>query len=308
MSERTIVAALDVGGAKIAAAAVDQNGEILHKERYANEGDGAFVVDTCDRAVHDLRKEFDISAVGISTVGHVEPISGRIEFAVNIEGYTGIALGNEIRARTGLPTAVDNDGRMALYGERWKGAARGYDPIFGVVLGTGVGGGYIVDGVSVYGRGYAAGEIGHSILYPGGYACPCGQNGCVEQYVSGSALWKNWNRRVGEDKLASGHDFFELLGRGDGTARNVLSDFVRDLATCAVSLANTLAPEAILFGGGLMDTSGSWWENFEECYRKQGNPRVRDTKLVKAVLGNDAALVGAAWFALNRSGVITRKT
>ncbi|MDR1651002.1 MAG: ROK family protein [Synergistaceae bacterium] len=304
MSEKTIVAALDVGGAKIAAAAVDEDGKILHRTRYANEGGGAFVLDVCGRAVRGLMERFDISAVGISTVGHVEPAAGRIEFAVNIEGYAGVAMGDEMRERTGLPAAVGNDGRMALFGERWKGAAQGCGDIFGVVLGTGVGGGYVTGGVPVYGAGYAAGEIGHSILYPGGYPCPCGQNGCAEQYISGSALWKNYNRRAGAHLISSGHDFFKLLEEGGGTARDVLADFVSDLASCAVSIANILAPEAIIFGGGLMDTSDRWWESFKESYLKQGNPRVRVTRLVKAALGNDAALIGAAWSALGKLGVI----
>jgi glucokinase len=123
----------------------------------------------------------------------------------------------------------------------------------------------------------------------------------VEQYLSGTALWKIYNERAGGEELSSGYGFFERFDAGDETARGVLNGFIEDLATVSVSMANVLAPEAILFGGGLMDTAGRWWDDFSNAYEAAGSSHVRNVRLLRCERGNDAALLGAAWLALSRT-------
>jgi glucokinase len=301
---KKIAVAIDTGGTKIAGAAIDEGGQVLHKVRYPNETRvGTFILGVYEKIIDEMRIRFEISSVGIGAGGHIEPIDGRVLFAVDsFKDYIGIPIGIEMRRRCGLPVIVDNDARMALYGERWKGAAQGYGDVFGIMLGTGVGGGYICGGRAVYGAGCSAGEVGHFILYPNGRLCGCGQRGCVEQYLSGTALWEIFNERAGAKKLSSGYEFFELFDDGNVIAGGVLSDFVKDLAVCAVSITNILAPEAILFGGGLMDTSERWWGDFLEGYRREKGTNISGVALLRAKMGNDAALLGAAWSAFNRLG------
>lgn len=299
-----VVAAIDTGGTKIAAAAVDEKGEILYKTRYPNTGrTGPFIMETYANAVEDLKKRFDIAAVGIGAGGRIGPKEGRVLYSVDIySDYIGIPIATEMEARCGLPVAVDNDCRVAVYGERWLGAAKGIDDILGIILGTGVGGGYMVNGQTVYGVGGSAGEVGHLILHPGGLPCGCGQHGCVEQYLSGTALWKSYNRLAGREALMSGYEFFDRYTEGDAVAKQVLERFVDDLAVCTISVANLMAPAAILYGGGLMDTAEHWWERFLAACQAQRNPHVAATRLIRAEKGNDAALLGAAWLALQKLG------
>jgi glucokinase len=306
MNNTKIVCAIDAGGTKIAGAAITENGDILRKIRFPNEGRTAcFILDTCEKIVGELRGEFEISAVGIGTGGHIEPSEGRVLFAADIfEDYIGIPFKTELRRRFGIPAVADNDARAAVYGEIWKGSAADYRDVFGIILGTGVGGGYVHEGMAVYGAGYGAGEVGHLIIHPSGYPCGCGQQGCAERYLSGVALVEIYNRKSRGVKLSSGYDFFKLYDERDNLAEEILSDFTRDLAILSVSLSNLLAPSVILFGGGLMDTSDRWWDDFLSNVKRFGNRSVEETVLIRAKTGNDAALLGIARLAFKEIGVI----
>jgi len=325
-----IVAAIDTGGTKIAGAAVDESGNILYRLSYPNTGrTGPFILDTYEQIVGDLQKKFQISAIGIGTGGRIDPRDGTVIYATSVyKDYIGLSIGTIMTKRCALPAAVDNDCRVAVCGERWKGAAQGYESVFGIILGTGAGGGFIQGGDIVPGAGFGAGEIGHLILYPGGKLCDCGQKGCAEQYISGTALWQAYNCRVGDGaagdiaggyrvgdgaagdiaggsrvggmEITSGYEFFQLVSGSDPLAQSILDDFTVDLATCAVSVSNLLSPQAILIGGGLIDTADIWWERFASAYNEYGNAHCRNTVLLKAATGNDAALLGAACIAFER--------
>jgi len=299
-----IVVAIDTGGTKIAGAAVDEDGNILHQLSYPNSGrTGPFILDTYTRIVDEMQKRFPLCAIGIGAGGRIDPTEGTVLFSTDIyKEYVGLHIGRIMSRRCGLPVAVDNDCRVAVYGERWKGAAAGFDDIFGVILGTGVGGGYILEGRPVFGAGKGAGEVGHFILHPDGRRCACGQRGCVEQYLSGTSLWQSYNRRTGGETLSSGYAFFQRLQDDDKAAEEIMDAFVADLALCAVSLSNLLSPQGILFGGGLIDTADRWWSRFESAYGELGNKHCRSTVLLRAATGNNAALLGAAWLAFTRLG------
>jgi len=314
-----IVAAIDTGGTKIAGAAVDENGNILYRLSYPNTGrTGPFILDTYERIVGDLQKKFQISAIGIGTGGRIDPRDGTVIYATSVyKDYIGLSIGTIMTKRCAVPTAVDNDCRVAVCGERWKGAAQGYASVFGIILGTGAGGGFIQGGSIVPGAAFGAGEIGHLVLHPGGKLCDCGQRGCAEQYISGTALWQAYNSKAGGGgagggrsagggaggggrEITSGYEFFQLLGDSDPIAQSIMDDFTVDLATCAVSVSNLLSPQAILVGGGLIDTADIWWERFTSAYSEYGNDHCRKTVLLKAATGNNAALLGAACIAFER--------
>ena len=170
----------------------------------------------------------------------------------------------------------------------------------GIVIGTGLGGAMVSNGAFWHGAQFGAGEIGHMILHPDGLPCYCGQKGCVERYVSGTALWSNYNREVGADRLHSGYQFFEVLRSGDPAARKVMDAFVDDLSLVMVDISNLCNPDAFLIGGGISDTRGVWAEALERRFRERVCGCMKDTAIVYASMGNDAALLGAAKFGFER--------
>ncbi len=296
-----IAAAIDTGGTKIAGAAVDENGTILKKIRIENSGrTGPFIMDAYRQILTELQKDFPLDAIGVGAGGRIDEEEGRVLYAVGIyTDYIGLPIRQLLQQEFHLPTAVTNDCRAALAGEQWLGAAAGCQDVTGVILGTGLGGGVISRGRLLPGAFGGLGEVGHMILHPGGRPCTCGQNGCAEQYLSGTALWKSYNQRIGWDHLHSGYDFFTLIDQKDETALSILEAFKRDLASLTVTLANLLDPELILIGGGLADTAAYWWDGFLEHYHNTGNLHTQNQKLALASKGNEAPLLGAARLAFN---------
>lgn len=296
----TVVAAIDTGGTKIVGAAVNEKGAILKEIRVPNtERNGPFLIKTYKELLKTLQKEYEISAIGIGAGGRIDEKTGTVLYAVDIySDYIGLNIKEIMEAEFNVPVRVTNDCRAAVYGEQWLGAAKDYNQIFGIILGTGVGGGYFHDGVMLDGFRGGCGEIGHVILHGNGRKCLCGQRGCVEQYISGTALWKIYCERKPEAKISSGYEFFDLYRQGDLTAAKILEEFIDDLAVCAVNCANLYDPQIILIGGGLTDTSEFWWAQLLEKYESVGNQHTKKIPLVKVLRGNQAALLGAAKIAL----------
>lgn len=292
----SIAAAIDTGGTKIVGAAVDDSGKILKEIRVPNtERDGGFILRTYMDLVKTLQEEYSITAIGIGAGGRLDEEKGTVLYAVDIyRNYIGLEIKARMEEAFGLPVRITNDCRAAVLGEQWLGAAKGCRNIFGIILGTGVGGGYYSDGRMIGGVRGGTGEIGHAILHRGGRKCLCGQQGCVEQYISGTALWSIYRERCPESQITSGYEFFELYRQGDTNAVRVLEGFVEDLAECAVNCGNLFDSEMILIGGGLSDTAEYWWEALLKTYEALGNVHTRRIPLVRAECGNRAALLGAA--------------
>lgn len=299
-----IAAAIDTGGTKIGGAAVDENGTILKKIRIENTGrTGPFIMDAYRQIIKELKKDFPLDAIGVGAGGRIDEEKGQVLYAVGIyTDYIGLPIKQLLEQEFHLPTAVTNDCRAALAGEQWLGAAVGYQDVTGVILGTGLGGGVISRGRLLPGSFGGLGEIGHMILHPGGRPCTCGQRGCAEQYLSGTALWTSCNQRLGWDHLHSGYEFFRLVDEKDKTALMILEAFQRDLASLTVTLANLLDPELILIGGGLSDTASCWWDGFLDHYHQTGNLHTKNQKLALASRGNEAPLLGAARLAFDLCG------
>lgn len=287
--------AIDTGATKISVAVIDDAANIHYKKRFANPRIGPLILESYHAIISEILAEFSIDAIGIGTGGQIDPQNGSVIASSNIyKQYDKLEIKKDLEGFFNIPTSVDNDGRVALYGEKWVGAVKEYKNVAAIILGTGVGGGLLINGEIYYGNGYRAGEIGHSILHPGGVLCLCGQEGCAEQYISASALWRELNKKKGYKTAQDGYDFFEILKKGDEDAKSVLDLFVENLAVCCVNITNILAPEAILLGGGLSEVSECWWEQFQQSYYAKINPNIIKTDLLLALKGNDAALFGAA--------------
>lgn len=289
--------AIDSGGTKIVGSVVDENGTILEKERHpSGEKNGNFLLETCCGIIEQYRRKYDISVIGIGCNGRIDVKQGIVKDGSIYSNYNGRNIRKELHDFSKLPVSVNNDCYIGIYGEIWKGAAQGYDSVAGLILGTGIGGAIYENGRFLHGGHFGAGEIGHMILHRNGTPCYCGQSGCVERYVSGTALWKHYNERVKTEKISSGYEFFELYHASDPDATAVLEQFVEDLSLVMVNIANLADPGVFLIGGGLADTSADWAEKLAESYRHFAGSYLRSTPVVYAKMGNDAALLGAAKF------------
>lgn len=293
------VLAIDSGGTKIIGTVVDENGTTFDKQRITNTGrNGRFLIATCCDLIKKYRQKYDISAIGLGCNGRIDVERGIVLDAV-YEGYNGLDVRGALESFSDLPVSVNNDCYCGIYGEIWKGAAQNYRSVVGLVIGTGLGGAIYANGRFLHGGHFGAGEIGHMILYRDGVPCFCGQHGCVERYVSGTGLWKRYNERSATNMISSGYEFFERLHAGDADAKAVLELFADDLSLVMVNVANLANPDVFLIGGGIADTRGDWSDLLAASYKALAGPFLKDTPIVYAKMGNDAALLGAAKFAFD---------
>ncbi|MBM3268184.1 MAG: ROK family protein, partial [Candidatus Sericytochromatia bacterium] len=245
---------LDLGGTKILGGLCTAEGEVIREVRVATPPGGARagILAAMAAAATQLRDAAPAAVIGIgvSSAGHVDWETGDVvDGTPNIPDWAGTRLGAELRAATGLPVSCDNDGNAAAYGEAWVGAGRGCRAIVAITLGTGFGGGLYDRGAVVRGARGGGGEFGHIVLVPDGRPCNCGQQGCVEAYVSGTALEKQARALWGPE--AGSRDVFERSRAGEAAALELVDEFARHLALVIVSLFNIADPDRLLVGGGL---------------------------------------------------------
>src|SRR5829696_5799904 len=184
----TYTIGVDVGGTKIAGGLVDENGAIRARTRRETPStDRAAILADIVHVVSELRSGVEVQSVGVGVAGFVDAGRSTVLFAPNV-AWRDVPLQRELAAGTGLPVVVENDGNAAAWGEFRFGAAADVDDMVCVTVGTGIGGGIVLDGILFRGAHGIAAELGHMRMVPGGHLCGCGNRGCVEQYASGRAL------------------------------------------------------------------------------------------------------------------------
>ncbi len=270
---------LDLGGTKIQAVVTDGAGGVLGKARRDTPRRGgaeAVVFELAEAmraALDDAQVEpMGISGIGVGAPGSIDASSGTVVQVANIDGWDApFAIGPALAGELGRPVAIGNDVNVAVEAERRFGAGRGYGSFLGVFWGTGVGGGIVVDGKVVTGRG-SAGEIGHVCARPGGRRCNCGLHGCVEAYAGRGALEARARtlakkRRTvlfelmekrGRDRLTSGV-WLRALQAGDRVAEELLEGAVAALGVGIGVAVTLLDVEAVVIGGGLGERLGEEW-------------------------------------------------
>ncbi len=307
---------IDLGGTKVAAGVMDYNGRIYGKGHRATEVQrgSAIVVDNLLLAVRDAvnrsprRVREKIGGVGVGAPGLVDASSGTVLLAPNLR-WENVALGTILSEHLRLPVRVDNDANCAALGEQWAGAARGKRHVVMVTLGTGVGGGLIIDGRIYRGAFGLAGELGHIPVDDSGPRCGCGRHGCLEVYSSASAVAARGREAVAQGRGNSIRDHAHHTYRGkvdarsvlaaaqsgDPTASGILSDAARRLGCVLAGVVNALNPEMIVVGGSLARAGDLLLDPIraEVACRALGGP-ARQVDIVGARLGNEAGLVGAA--------------
>ncbi|MGP4003319.1 ROK family glucokinase [Streptomyces sp. 8N706] len=301
---------VDIGGTKIAAGVVDEEGSILETCTVSTPPTPEGVVDAIADAVRTVSTGHQVEAVGIGAAGYVDDKRATVLFAPNIN-WRHEALKDKVEQRVDLPVVVENDANAAAWGEYRFGAGQGHEDVICITLGTGLGGGIIVGNKLRRGRFGVAGEFGHIRVVPDGLLCGCGSQGCWEQYASGRALVRYARQRA----VATPENATILLGLGDGTpdsiegkhvseaARQgcpVAVDSFRELARWAgaglADLASLFDPSAFIVGGGVSDEGDLVLEPIRKSFRRWlvGGQYRPHAQVLAAQLGGKAGLVGAA--------------
>jgi glucokinase len=316
MATTTVAAGVDLGGTKIQTVVL-RGKKVVGCARVLTPqtGDPADVIDAIVGSISTSLKagalvDADLGGIGIGTPGEIDPRAGAVQLAANVPGFTDrVELGPRVAAAfNGVQVTVDNDVSVGVLGEHRRGAGRPFKNLLGVWVGTGVGGGLIIDGELHDGRG-TAGEIGHMVAKPGGRRCSCGRRGCVEAYA-GRARMERRARRLaerghktslfrimrkrGRERLTSGV-YARALERGDRMTRKLIEDATWALGIGLASAQNLLDLEAIIVGGGLGDRLG---QPFVDRIVAQMTPHLfvsaNPPAVVRTELGDLAGAVGAA--------------
>lgn len=305
---------IDLGGTNIAAGLVDSSYRIVRKtsrptgaERSADEivKDMAEVCRTlCEEQGIDIGQ---IGSVGIATPGTADTDSGTVVYANNLP-FRNYPIAAKLKALFPVAkVAIANDANAAAYGEAVAGAGAGKKDFVMLTLGTGVGGGVIVDGKLYTGFNYAAGELGHMVIVHGGQPCTCGRKGCFEAYSSATGLIRMtktkmlerkdsvmWELVGGDIEKVNGRTAYDAKRKGDAAACEVVDEYVSYLATGTANLINIFQPSVLAFGGGVANEKEALLAPLRVLVEEQTYTTGERTEIKSAVLGNDAGIVGAA--------------
>ena len=307
---------MDLGGTKILAAVVSPKGRIVAEAKLrtrAENGPDAVIermVEAARQAVRKAEVDWqDVLGMGVGAPGPLDPETGIIYHPPNLPGWDEIPLGPYLSEALGVPVFMENDVNLGTLGEHVLGAGQGTRDMVGIFVGTGVGGGLILDGKLRSGYRHAAGEVGHMILHADGPVCGCGKRGCLEALASRTAIERDIRLAIDagreslvpelikeRGRLTSGL-LAKALRRGDPVVAEVLGRAQWYLGLLTASIVNLLDPEMIVFGGGVVEALG---EEFLEPIRvtarqyfiqQAGADKVR---MVAATLGDHAGVLGAA--------------
>lgn len=308
----TLLLALDFGGTKLAAAAAQPGRQTwLAYRRVLSPAaaDGPEQYATMLALARDLLQETGLApaAVGVSFGGPVDAPAGVARMSPHVPGWENVPLAARLVAEFGVPAAIQNDANAAALGEFWFGAGQGCKNLLYVTVSTGIGGGWILNGRLYTGADGLAGEIGHTLVQPGGLPCACGRRGCLEAEAAGPAIARQARLSLsgaGADaaallNLAGGNPeaiTAQMVGRaaaaGNQFSKQILSRAGARLGTGLANAINLLNPERVILGGGVTAAGPVWWQAVRRAAQAAAMPGMR-VNIIPAALGHDAPLWGA---------------
>ena len=300
-----MILAVDIGGTAVKFGLVDREGTIHRKASadVAFDGYRTPIFTTVVTAARRFLEQEQVQPEGIavSATGQVDTETGTV-IGTNgkIPNYEGTRLKAGMEEAFETETWALNDANAAVLGECFTGRARGLKNVLLVTLGTGVGGGVVVNGKILEGRWGIAGELGHFPLYADGLPCTCGLQGCYENYASTTALIRRCEERTGQSGL-NGRMIFERAASGEKDYCAVLDEWIRDIAAGICGLVHIFNPEMVLIGGGVSAQKELLIQPLRKEVLSRIMPRFRENlRVERASLGNDAGLVGAVRYWLDR--------
>lgn len=304
---------IDIGGMSIKIGIVNKVGEIVKQARVKTAKTAEKCVEDMVSLINTLLSECtltinDIGGIGVGCPGAVTSETGVVDFLPNL-GWNNVPLGEMLNKEFNIPVKISNDANVAALAEVIYGCAKGYNTCVMFTLGTGVGGGIIID-KKLFEGGFSRGaELGHTTLFLGGEPCTCGRSGCVEVYTSATALIKQtkkamqenldskmWDFVNGDIDKVDGRTAFECSKIGDKTAEKVVDTYVYYLAESMLNMFNIFRPDAFILGGGI-SAQGEYLNNKLKAYCEKfdyGYKCAPRTEILTAKLGNDAGIIGAA--------------
>lgn len=307
---------IDLGGMSIKAGLCDENGKILLEEvcpTVRTEGGDRIIRDMADLIGLVLQKANlkpeDIEYAGVASPGSNDSENGVIIYASTMP-FLHYPIAEKLREWTGIRKIyIDNDANAAAKGEATFGAAKGYKDSLFITIGTGVGGGIIIDGKIISGFNYAGAELGHSVIVHGGKPCTCGRRGCLECYASATALIEQtkekmkerpdsamWKLVDGDIDKVNGKTAFDAMRLNDPAGKEVVDTYIGYLACGVTNYINIFQPEVLSIGGGICKEGDYLLKPLREIVEKEQYSRNGDklTRIKIAELGNHAGIVGAA--------------
>lgn len=297
-----MILGVDIGGTSVKMGLIDEGGSI----RAQTEADVSFdgyqtpIIDTvCKEAKRFLSvQDVQVSGVGVSATGQIDSRTG-VVIGTNgkIPHYEGTPVKERLQKALDVPAWVLNDANAAALGECFTGRARGLKNVIMVTLGTGVGGGLVLDGRLYGGRRGIAGELGHFSLYQDGIPCSCGKRGCFENYASTTALLTRVRKAYPQENEWTGRLVFERAAQGDAGLREILSAWIDDIAAGITGLVHIFNPEMVIVGGGVSSQEELLMKPLRERILRHVMPRFAEGLQVEAaLLGNNAGMIGAVKF------------
>ncbi len=299
---------VDVGGTTVKLGIFNTNGDLLEKWEIptVTEDNGKQILPDVAASILDKMKERDIlreevEGVGIGAPGPIDS-EGTVYGAVNL-GWGTFSVKNELQSLLNIRVEAGNDANVAALGEMWKGGGQGYDNLVAVTLGTGVGGGIIVEGKILAGANGAGGEIGHIHVEDKEVEpCNCGNCGCLEQYTSATGVVRLTKRRLQSSDMPSilrdrditAKDVWDAVKAGDPLAVQVAEEFGQYLGKTLASIAGVVNPEIFVIGGGVSKAGSVLLDYIQKNYIKYVFRGSRGALFALATLGNDAGIYGAA--------------
>ena len=300
---------IDLGGTTVKMGLFNISGEVVDKWEIPTrkEDSGSKILPDIAKAVLDKLEEkkiekSDVAGIGIGLPGPIENESV-CHKAVNLGWKEDVQVKAEMEKLTGIETKAGNDANVAALGEMWKGGGQGFNSIVMVTLGTGVGGGIIIDGKILSGATGAGGEIGHlHINDEETEACGCGNLGCLEQYASATGIVRLANKRLAKDAAesvlrneeVSAKSIFDAVKAGDEVAKEIAVSYGDYLGKGMAIIGSVINPQAFVIGGGVSKAGEILFDYIVEPYKANVFHGSRDAKILLATLGNDAGIYGAA--------------
>lgn len=312
---------IDLGGTTTKFAIMKPQGEIQQRWSIQTDvlNDGNNIIPNIIDSINHHLQLYQMSSkqfqgIGIGTPGSVDYQTGTVDSAFNLNWDRPMALKEQIELHTNIPVQVENDANVAALGERWLGAGKNSDNVAFVTLGTGVGGGIIINGQIIHGQGGSAGEIGHMTINPQGYRCTCGKKGCLETVASATGIVhvaRDYAQEYAGDSelkasLDNGDDLtakdvFDLAKQNDPLALKVTSAVCDQLGLALSIVAVTINPQYIIIGGGVSNAGDFLLQRVQESYNRYVFSSVKKTTtLTLATLGIEAGVIGAASLILNK--------
>jgi len=308
---------IDVGGTKVLGGVVDESGKVLTTARKDTPRQGgSALTQTIADVAKELLQQHSVSSVGVSAAGFVSSDRKTMLATPNIADWNGVDLDHQLNQLIGLPVVIENDANAAAWGEAKFGAGKNQDHMMMLTVGTGIGGGIVVNGALYRGAYGIAAEYGHMRVVPDGHICGCGARGCFEQYASGNALLRHAREAIN----ASPEVARNLLSRGDGTVAGLtglaITEAAREgdpvaltafnttgqwLGAGIASLAVLLDPACVVIGGGVIEAGEILLKPTRESLERNMPFAGKHPypKIIAAQLGNEAGLVGVADLARN---------